>query len=276
MTELVSDPRMVAELVRGPYPRPILMPNPFSPEIFHTLIAGFEEVLADTQREQWMLDPKTHNNGLIRRDPTKEDPYIDPKWMWHYSLHEFWNVAHKAGLDTSRHACFLQLCHETILTGIKTVLPIIHELDTQLSGYAFERNFLAADCFLRLIKDDPPLILGRHEVATPHEDFSFCTFHWYETRPHLLWFNEQTEAWVPVDFDDMRNQPVVFFLGRKAALMTGGKREIEPDGTQSKRVVRSSGILRPVNHRVIEVGPLEELTTSRYAAVLFFHTPLVP
>ena len=153
---LVRNPLTIAKTVCGNYPKPVLIPNPFSKMLFDVLIAQFNRLLADPDREQWILDPETHNNGLIRRDPTEKEPDIDPKWMWHYSMSEFWDHVKKMGLNTAKYRMFLTFCDYVIHTGIKNILPIVKALDAQLPGYAFERNFLAGDHFLRLIKGLSP------------------------------------------------------------------------------------------------------------------------
>ena len=274
MDAVVSDPRIATLLLCSRPPRPILVPNPLPREMIYRLIYWFKLLIADPNRDTWKLD-KDLDNGLIRKDPTKEDDTKDPKWLFHYKPMTFWKLANEQGLDTSPYRKFINTCDAAVRVAKTSVEPIIHTLDEQLPGYAFWRNFEASECVLRLIKDDPPAISHRLEVATKHTDFGFLTQHLFESRPHLVWFCEKTGEWIPIDFNNVDNQPAVLFFGRKASLMTGGKRCVENDGTQTKEVLPRSGLLEPLLHKVVEIGDMNELTTARFAVVAFFHIPLV-
>lgn len=270
---IITGPAVVAELVRGKYPRPVQVPNPLESPVFEFALRRMQDLLNDPNRDEWKLGDE-HDDGLQQKFPTPQNPTADFKWFYHQKSLTFSRLAKKHGLNTSRYEDFIRSNDFIIQAAVRAVTPYIEALDEQLPGYAFKRNFLAGNHVLRLIFDDPPAVTGKLEVASRHEDFAFCTMHLWESRPEFQWYNEKTCSWESV-VENPHIPSATFFLGRKAALMTGGKRVIAPDGEQTKEVVPRSGILRPLLHRVREIGTVEELTTPRRAVVAFFHVPLV-
>lgn len=272
---IISDPHLAADLLRGPYARPVQIPMPdrLKPHVFEFSLRRMQELLNDPDREKWNLGNE-NDDGLQRKSPTTQNPTADYKWFFHQKLLTFWNLAEKSCLNTHRYKDFLASNDFIIRIAIETVTPYIDALDQRLPGYAFKRNFLAGNHVLRLIVDDPPASTGNLEVANKHTDYAFCTLHLWESRPEFQWYNEKSKQWEHIT-DEPKIPTAILFLGRKAALMTGGKRMISPTGEQTKEVVPHSGLLRPLLHRVREIGNPTELTTPRRAVVAFFHTPLV-
>lgn len=274
MSHIISDPSFAADLLRGYHARPVQIPMPdrLKPHVFEFSLRRMQELLNDPDREKWNMGDE-NDDGLQRRSPTFKNPTADHKWFFHQKLLTFWNLAEKNCLNTYRYKDFLASNDFITRIAIEIVTPYIDALDQRLPGYAFKRNFLAGDHVLRLIVDDAPAITGKLEVASAHMDFAFCTLHLWESRPEFQWYNEEFKQWEHVA--DGQTPAAILFLGRKAAIMTGGKRMISPIGEQTKEVIPHSGLLRPLLHRVREIGNPAELTTPRRAVVLFFHVPLV-
>lgn len=276
MIELVTDPRVVAELVRGLHAQPVRVPmhGDLKPHVFQLALRHMQNLVDDeSNRDRWKWGTE-NDDGLVRKFPTPENPTTDSKWFYHQKMLTWQTLAKEKGLDIKHHQCFFRTNEFITEQAIKMVKPYVEALDEQLPGYAFLKNFRTAEHLIRLIIDDPPSVTNNLEVASEHTDFAFCTFHLYENRPEFQWYDETTNTWESV-LHDPNAESATFFLGRKAALMTGGKRKVSPEGIQTKEVVPHSGILKPLLHRVREIGKPKELTTPRLAVVVFFHVPLV-
>lgn len=276
MREIITDPRIVTELVRGPHAQPVRVPllMDLKPHVFQLTLRYMQNLIDDeSNRDRWKWGTE-NDDGLVRKFPIPENPTADRKWFYHQKMLTWKTLARERGLDIDRHKWFFRTNEFIIEKAIKMVAPYIEAFDEQLPGYAFKRNFLASNHVLRLIVDDPPALTGKLEVASEHTDYAFCTMHLFESRPEFQWFNEKQNRWEYIA-NDPQNPSATFFLGRKAALMTGGKRVITPGGEQTKEVVPGSGLLHPLTHRVREIGYPEELTTPRRAVVAFFHVPLI-
>ena len=223
---IISDPHIVAQLVRGRYARAIQVPLPDSlkPPIFEFALCRMQELLKDPDRDKWNLGDE-NDDGLQRKFPTPQNPTRDFKWFYHQKLLTFESLTKKHALETRRYHDFITINDFIIRSAIRMVTPYIAALDEQLPGYAFMRNFLAGNHVLRLIADDPPALTGNLEVAQEHMDFAFCSLHLWQNRPEFQWYNRETASWERV-IQEHETPAATFFLGRKATLMTGGKRII--------------------------------------------------
>ena len=265
----IYNPMEAVDMLCGVFPRPVSIPFHLEQHLTARLFAWFEKLLQSSEWKSWQFG---EDDGIQRRDPSPAHPTRDPKWLFHFKQHVP-DLLETYRVNIRKHFQFLIDCEHALFQIITDAAPYITAMDTILPGFAFLRNFQEGVHTLRLIIDDPPAITGNNVVADTHTDLSFCTYHLWESRPEMLYYDEGSDTWVSAPDQSVDHDHTTFFLGRKAAIMTGGTRVYDSNGNQTLEV--NGGILRPLRHMVRERGNVALLTTPRKAIVAFLHVPLV-
>ena len=232
---------------------------------FQILFFFLPKLLGHRERDKWIIGG---DDGLQFRTKTPKHPTRDTKVFFHYS-YPLLDLLHKHRVYTNPFYNELATCKKVLDNVVEDARKYIAALDEEMPGYAFLRNFEAARHLhkLRIVEYDPPA-KNNPVVAEKHTYFSFLTYHLWGSHEGI--YTYQGKQWLPISH---QKNIALLFLGRKASLMTGGKRILRADGTQSIEV--DGGILPSIIHGVVENGLVTANHEKRRAVVGFLHVPLV-